>query len=216
VRKIYDISMPIQIGMPVWKNKPEKQPALEITRDFSTHNVRETRLHLDAHTGTHIDAPLHMIEGGRSIDTIAMEQLIRPCRVIDLTHVSNSIGTKELEAAQPEPGDFLLLKTRNSFCDGYTPDFVFLNEDGAGFLAQAGVSGVGIDALGIERDQPGHPTHKKLFAAGIVIIEGLRLKDIEPGSYLLVAAPLKLVGIDAAPARVLLLSLKSTVTASQS
>lgn len=216
MRKIYDISMAIHEGMPVWKNKPEKRPAFEITVDHPTHHVRETRLHLDAHTGTHVDAPLHMVEGGRTVDTLAVEQLVRPCRVIDLTHVASAITAKDLEAAEPQPGDFLLFKTRNSFCDEFVPDFIYLSENGADFLAQAGVSGVGIDALGIERDQPGHPTHKRLFSAGIVVIEGLRLKDVEPDRYLLVAAPLKLVGLDAAPARVLLISMKSTVSASAS
>lgn len=83
-------------------------------------------------------------------------------------------------------------------------DFVYVAQDAAELLAACGVHGVGIDALGIERSQPGHPTHKTLFDKDIIVIEGLRLEDVPQGQYLLFALPMPLVGLDAAPARVLL------------
>jgi arylformamidase len=110
-----------------------------------------------------------------------------------------------LEKFDIRSGDFVLLKTRNSDHDGFDFEFVYLAEDGARYLAERNVAGVGIDALGIERSQPGHPTHKTLFGAGVVIIEGLRLKEVREGSYFMVAAPIKLMETEAAPARVLLL-----------
>ncbi|EKS54207.1 cyclase, partial [Citrobacter freundii ATCC 8090 = MTCC 1658 = NBRC 12681] len=92
----------------------------------------------------------------------------------------------------------------NSWEDAFSFEFVYLAQDGAAYLAEKGVRGVGTDALGIERSQEGHPTHKTLFGAGVIVIEGLRLREVPAGKYFMVAAPLKLVGTDAAPARVLL------------
>ncbi|GMA49633.1 cyclase [Alicyclobacillus contaminans] len=205
-RLVYDISMPIYEGMPVYKNKPEKQPSFTITSDFSHGSVRETRVALDVHCGTHVDAPLHMVENGATIDTIALNELVRPCRVVDLTHVVDGITAQDLESLSISAGDFLLFKTKNSWDTTFNPEFIYLKEDGARFLAERRVAGVGIDALGIERSQPGHPTHKALFACGAIVIEGLRLADVPAGQYLMVAAPIALQGLDAAPARVLLLA----------
>lgn len=203
---LIDISMPICPGMPVYKNKEEKQPVFETTSDFATASAHETRLHMDAHTGTHIDAPLHMLEGGATIESIPLTQLVRSCRVVDLTSVRGGIGAADLDPVQPLPGEFLLFKTRNSWDDTFNPEFVYVAADAAERLAAAGVAGVGIDGLGIERAQPGHETHKRLMNAGVVIIEGLRLAGVATGVYTMVAAPLALLGIDAAPARVFLLA----------
>jgi arylformamidase len=202
--KIYDITMPIFEGMPVYKNKPEKQPKFETTSDFGTGSSHETRIHIDVHTGTHIDAPLHMIPDGKTIESIQIDQLLRPCRVLDLTSVTDAIHKSDLEPLSLSAGDFVLLKTKNSSYDTFQVDFVFVAEDAAEYLASIGVAGVGIDALGIERSQPEHPTHTRLMGAGAVIIEGLRLQDVPAGEYLMMALPLRLIGLDAAPARVVL------------
>jgi len=203
--RLYDISMPIFEGMPVYKNKPEKQPKVEVLQDFTAASAYESRIHMDAHTGTHVDAPLHMIPGGETFESISLERLVGRCRVLDLTHVTDGISKEDLERHYPVAGEFLLLKTLNSQENGFMPEFVYLTEDGAKYLAELGIRGVGIDALGVERSQAGHPTHKALFGSNVIIIEGLRLGEVEPGDYLLVAAPLKMVGTEAAPARVLLI-----------
>ena len=201
---IIDISMPIHPGMPVYKNKPEKRPHFETTSDFPADGAHETRIAMDAHTGTHVDAPLHMLPGGAASESIALERLVRPCRVLDLRAAGGALRSADLAPFAPQPGEFLLLKTANSLDEQFNPEFSFLAEDGARLLADCRIAGVGIDALGIERAQPGHPTHKILFAAGIVIVEGLRLARVEPGSYMLAVAPLALLGSDAAPARAFL------------
>jgi len=200
--KIYDITAPIFEGMPVYKNKPEKQP--KITRATNAH-VTESRLELDVHSGTHIDAPLHMINDGDTFETISLEQLVRPVKVLDLTHVIDGITKEDLEKFDLQENDFVLFKTRNSGDEGFNPEFIFLKEDGAQYLAELKITGVGIDALGVERSQPNHPTHKALFGANIIVIEGLRLQEVEAGTYFMIAAPLKLIGTDAAPARVILM-----------
>ena len=206
--KIYDVSMPITEAIPVYKNNPEKRPQLETTADFSSHGFHETRVHMDVHTGTHLDAPLHMVENGASIDSLSLEQLVRSCRVLDLTHVTDRIVAADLVDQAIEEGEFLLLKTKNShrdLADGFDFEFVFVSEDAARYLAEQKVAGVGVDGLGVERSQSGHPTHKILFEQDSIILEGLQLGEVPAGSYLMVAAPLKLVGVDAAPARVLLI-----------
>ncbi|MFX3673563.1 MAG: cyclase family protein [Paenisporosarcina sp.] len=200
--KIYDISAPIFEGMPVYKNKTEKQP--KISRTTNAH-VTESRLELDVHSGTHIDAPLHMVNDGETFETIPLEQLVGSVKVLDLTHVDDAITKNDLEKFELHEQEFLLFKTKNSGDEGFNPEFVYLKEDGAQYLAELKIRGVGIDALGVERSQPNHPTHKALFGANIIVIEGLRMKEIEAGAYFMVAAPLKLIGTDAAPARVILM-----------
>ncbi|PEP48367.1 cyclase family protein [Bacillus pseudomycoides] len=199
--KIYDITAPIFEGMTVYKNKPEKQP--QFSRTTNAH-ITESRITLDVHTGTHIDAPLHMINEGATFESIPLEKLVGPVKVFDLTTVEDGITITDLQHLDIQENDFILFKTRNSFEDEFNYEFIFLKEDGAHYLAKRNIRGVGIDALGVERSQPGHPTHKALFDANIIVIEGLRLKNVPADQYFMVAAPLKLVGTDASPARVLL------------
>ncbi|UOE92045.1 cyclase family protein [Alkalihalobacillus sp. LMS39] len=200
--KVFDISSPIYEGMPVYKNKPEKQPKLQTATNGY---VTESRLDLDVHTGTHIDSPLHMVTDGDTFESIEIEKLVCPCKVFDLTHVDEKITAEDLKQFEISKDDFVLFKTKNSFDEEFNFDFIFLAECGASYLAEKQIRGVGIDALGVERAQEGHPTHKTLFGHDIIVIEGLQLKEIESGEYLMVAAPLKLIGTDASPARVLLL-----------
>ncbi|MFX3625561.1 MAG: cyclase family protein [Ectobacillus sp.] len=201
MKKMYDITVPIYEGMPVYKNKPEKQPVIN---KVTNGHVTESTLKMDAHTGTHIDAPLHMINEGDTFETLDIEKLVGEAKVFDLTNVEGGITAEDLADLDIQKGDFVLFKTKNSFDEGFNFEFVYLAESSAKLLAEKGVRGVGIDALGVERAQEGHPTHKTLFANNIIVIEGLTFKEVEAGTYFMVAAPLKLVGTDAAPARVLL------------
>ncbi len=159
--KIYDISIAIHLEMAVYKNLQEKRPSFQVTSDFTTGSAHETRIAMDVHTGTHIDAPLHMIPGGATTDILTLESLVRDCIVIDLTKVEQAIHASDLEQTDIQKNDFVLFKTRNSFGDVDTFDFefVFVAEDAARWLAERGVAGVGVDGLGIERSQPEHPTH---------------------------------------------------------
>ncbi|WP_134700508.1 cyclase family protein [Ammoniphilus sp. YIM 78166] len=200
--KIHDISMAIYPGMTVYKNKPEKQPGFERVQN---NYVSETRVSLDVHGGTHVDAPLHMVIDGDTIETIPVENLVGPCRVLDLSHVTDGISAADFAPFDIQEEEFILLKTANSKDETFNPDFIYVNEEGARFLVEKRIKGVGIDSLGIERSQPGHPTHKTLFGAQIIIIEGLRLSEVSEGRYFMMGAPIKLLGTDASPARVLLI-----------
>ena len=161
--KIYDISMGVHYQMPVYKGKESKRPLLRVESDFSSGDVYETRLDMNMHTGTHLDMPLHMLEKGKTIETLDLEKVVTMCKVLDLTGVEGKISREDLQKKSIERGDFILLKTKNSYLDILEKDFIYLDGTGAEYLKDKGIKGVGIDSLGIERAQPEHETHKTLL-----------------------------------------------------
>lgn len=199
--KIYDVTAPIHSDMPVYKNKPEKKPSIKT--DTNGH-VTESRISIDLHTGTHVDAPLHMFNEGETIETIDIKQLVRQVKVFDLTDAEENISYDDIKDLDIEENDFVIFKTKNSWDEEFNFEFIYVAADAAKHLAEKKIAGVAIDALGIERAQEGHPTHRTLMGNGVIIMEGLQLKDIEPGQYFMVAAPLNVQKTDASPARVLL------------
>ncbi|MGG1217716.1 cyclase family protein [Priestia endophytica] len=201
--KFYDVTMSIHESMMVYKDKAEKKPVFNTSTNG---HVTETKITMDAHTGTHIDSPLHMINEGDTFETIPLDRFITKCKVLDLTTVEDGITARHLEPFEIEQNDFLVLKTTNSFHEKneFDHEFVYLKEDGAKYLIDKGIKGVATDGLGIERSQPDHGTHRSLFKEKIVIMEGFSLKDVPQGEYLMIAAPIKVTGIEAAPARVFL------------
>lgn len=204
--KILDISMPITRDMNVYKDYDAKRPVITVVSDFSTGSAYETKLEMNLHTGTHIDMPRHMLENGETIENINLEKVFTKCKVFDLTGVEDRISKEHLFGKNISEGDFILLKTKNSLVANPGKAFIYLDRTGAEYLAGKKVCGVGIDALGIERDQPGHETHKQLLSTGAVILEGLLLRDIEEGEYFLVALPLNVSGAEAGPVRAVLLA----------
>lgn len=202
--KLYDISLEIYRGMTVYKDKEEKQPKLEVRRSFADGNIYESRICMDLHTGTHLDSPLHVFQEGDSIEKLELKRLITRCRVLDFTYKNGFISAGDFQDKNIVPGEFLLLKTKNSFINNYSPDFVYLDGDGAHYLVRQKVKGVGIDSLGIERGQPDYITHKKLLGVEAIVLEGLKLADVEEGEYILIALPLKIRGAEASPIRAIL------------
>jgi arylformamidase len=188
--KIYDISMKIFYEMPVYKGKDAKRPVINVESDFTSGSVFETKLEMNMHTGTHIDRSLHVLPGGSTVDTLDLGKVITKCKVFDFNNVEERISEEQLSQKNIEKDDFIILKTKNSFEDILEGEFIYLDRNGAEYLRSKNIKGVGIDSLGIERNQPRHETHKILLGAGIVILEGLRLKDVEEGEYLLAAASL--------------------------
>jgi arylformamidase len=204
--KIYDISMTIEESMQVWKSYEHKKPKITNVQNHDEGKPHESLLAMNVHTGTHVDAPLHMLAGGETIETIPLERLVGPARVLDLTHAKDFITKEDLEPFAIQRGERILLKTSSSFSEDFLLDFVFLREDGAKYLADIGVGLVATDALGIERAQAEYPTHRTLMRNDVIIVEGVRLKEVTAGNYTLVIAPLKLTGIDASPARAFLMA----------
>ena len=198
--EIIDISVPVRPGMITYPGDPTV--SLERVSSIADGAVANlSRLDFGVHSGTHVDAPLHFIDGAPAAEALPLDVLIGPARVLDLT------GAERLDAAAfegVELGERVLLKTRNSELwerDTFADEFLALTEDGARALIDGGVRLVGIDYLSVGDEG----AHHALLGAGVVAIEGLDLRGVEPGEYQLVCAPLKLVGSDGAPARALLI-----------
>lgn len=204
--KIYDISWPISPDITAYKDK--KTVIFEQSKSFEKDAVRETTITLGAHTGTHIDAPSHFIKDGKTIDQLDLANVIGPCKVFDMSDISDAITQDHIKNLAIHAGDIVLFKTKNSAAkpnSAFNANFIYLAFSGAQCLVERKVRTVGIDYLGIERGQQGHLTHRILFEHAITIIEGLRLTTVNKGSYFLYCLPLNLIGLEAAPARAILI-----------
>jgi arylformamidase len=206
--EIFDISLTVREGMAAWPGllAPRLDGAERMARGDA---VNVTDCHFCAHTGTHIDAPFHHLASGAAVDQLRWDGLLGRADVVDCTQAGAGITAAELDRAAPS-GPILLLKTGNSqtrrTLDFWDARYVCLEPDAAEWIRSRGFRGVGIDSLGIERfGSPSGAAHKILLEAGIVILEGLDLRGIEPGAYWLACLPLKLHGADGAPARALLI-----------
>lgn len=203
--KFIDISWPITKGMTEYKDRATLK--IEHFATYESRGFEESTISMGTHTGTHIDAPRHFIEDGKTIDQINLEQLNGPCQVLDLTNIEEKITKQDLEKIEIEPNKIILLKTKNSFLSpiaSFNPNFVYLETSGAEYLASLPVKAVGIDYLGIERNQPSHETHLAFLSKDMPIIEGLRLEKASNKSYNLICLPLKTESLEAAAARCLL------------
>lgn len=204
--KILDISWPISTAITGYKDKHVVN--FEDVKHFVVDNARETNICLSSHTGTHVDAPSHFLKDGKTIEEVHLERLVGPCKVLDLMHVQEKITRDDIQDYDIQEHDIVLFKTSNSMyhaTDKFSPQFVYLEVSGAEYLAQKKVKAVGIDYLGIEHSQPGHLTHRTLMHADVIIIEGLRLGHVEPGVYQFICLPLYIIGLEAAPARAILM-----------
>jgi len=200
----YDISMPIRVGMPVYKNYPDKTPSFEVVRTFEQNTVFETNITMNLHTGTHLDFPKHTLPDGATSTGHDLTPLIGSATVYDLTAVAAGIDIADLEPLNIQAGDFVLFKTKSSWDTTFNPDFIYVNESAAKYLVEQKVRGVGVDALGVERAQPGHPTHDLLLSNGVIILEGIQLKEVPQGTYKMTCLPLKIDGVEALPVRAIL------------
>jgi len=164
-------------------------------------------LHMSAHAGTHVDAPRHFFDNGLGVDALPLEMLIGRARVIEVTS-RRGIGADELTGADLSEEVRVLIKTHNSKLWGspeFHRDYVGVTEAGAKHLVDHGIKLVGVDYLSVEEfKKPGAPAHRVLLGGGTIVIEGLNLRDVEPGVYEMFCLPLRVVGADGAPARVVL------------
>src|SRR5437588_9108502 len=194
--------------MAVYRGNPPVRirPAMTLR----TNGVNLSELCLGSHTGTHIDAPVHFIKGGKGIDAVDLERFIGPAWVADLRRVKGGIGAADLARARIASGvRRVLLRTTNSRwwhpARAFRTDFVYLAPDGADWLVERGAQLVGIDYLSIEGyGVPGAPTHKRLLGAGIPILEGLDLFNVRPGRWQMAAFPLRIEDGDAGLTRAVL------------
>jgi arylformamidase len=215
--KIHDVSVLVHNGIPTWPGDPKF--SMSLASSIAKGDVINlTRLEMGAHTGTHMDAPVHFYRDGSGIDELALEVLMGPCRVFDLAGLTGHISAATLETCDWRGSDGasvtrVLFKTRNSrhWANDdreFDKEFIALTADAAMYLVHRGVKLVGVDYLSVEPYGSGgrFPVHQTLLGAGVVIIEALNLSDVAAGDYELIALPLKLQGADGAPARVVLRS----------
>lgn len=210
---IIDISMPVKEKMVVWP----KSLKPHFRRVFSHERGdlwAQTELGFDLHTGTHIDAPLHRIRSGASLDKMPLETLVGPAFVVFLPKVKAITADVLNELNLPKDTNRLLFKTSNSnFWSkktiGFQKKFVALTVDGAQWLAGHKIKLVGNDYLSVGQfTKDGKiqaEVHRILLGKGIVLLEGLNLSGVKPGDYQLMCLPLKLVGTEAAPCRAVLI-----------
>lgn len=208
--KIHDISVTISENIPVYRG----DPGVEISTFKaigSGDSANASQISMGLHTGTHVDAPNHFIDGTKRVHELDPQKLIGPCRVL-------AVGDDVIAIEPEHVGDItgvtrVLFKTRNSEFwstpdEGFRADFTYITPETARLLADSGVVLVGIDYLSIEKSgSPGRPVHTTLLKNEIVILEGVDLRGIEPGDYELICAPLKYDGAtgDGSPARTFLI-----------
>ena len=199
--------MPIVNGMVSYPGGPEvRLSAHSEVRHGDSANV--SRLELSSHTGTHVDTAKHFDDSGGGVETLSLDDLIGPAVVVHLADEVRSVGPAELERHDLLGRKRVLLRTRNSELQQkseFVRDYTWLAREGAEWLVKRGVRLVGTDYLSIEQFRSGHHrAHRALLAAGVVIVEGLALAGIAPGPYRLICLPLRLEGLDGAPARAVL------------
>ena len=170
-----------------------------------------SHLAFGAHTGTHIDAPVHFLAGGGGINSMDIEAFVGPCVVADMRQVTGLITDEDLDAAGvPDDCERLLVLTRNSGWSrhdtDFRPDYVAFDHSAAVWCLDHGVRLLGNDYLSVEAyESEGFPVHKTLLTAGVALLEGTDLEGVTPGSYDLVALPILIPGSDGAPVRAVLI-----------
>lgn len=206
-RKIIDISKSLSHTTAVW---PGCDPfRLELNRSYENDNIQDSNLHMNLHTGTHMDAPLHAIENSSSVEELSLHLLIGQAQVVDVR------GHKKIDkeilnkACKGKPGNRLLLKTDYSKVPSNTfdEDFPALTFDAAEWVVEQKISVVGIDSPSIQLfSEDENKIHIKLLKSGIPILEHLALSEVNEGLYQLIALPLKIKGAEASPVRAVLLA----------
>jgi arylformamidase len=202
VPEIIDVSVPVSPSTVSWEN--ESIPVIErVSSIEGGDGYNLSRLVFGTHTGTHVDAPLHFLDRGGSVDRLPLDALIGPVLVVDARKVAQEIDVELIERELPPGCERVIFSTRNSGLwdePCFDGDFVGISPGGAALLVERGVRLVGIDYLSVGAAE----THRELLAHGVVCLEGLDLRGVAAGSYRLVCLPLRIAAADGAPARALL------------
>jgi arylformamidase len=208
---LIDITAPLRPDLPTWPEEPGLSRT--VTSDVAEGDpATVSELHLGAHTGTHVDAPVHFLPDGGGVEALPLDVLAGPAVVVDLSAVDGAVEAEDLDAADIPPGTTrLLLKTRNSGWSradtAFREDFAGLTESAGRWCLDHGIRLVANDYLSIEpfgAEERGHPVHHLLLGAGVVIVEGVDLDGVDPGTWELAVLPLAVPGGDGAPARAVL------------
>ena len=209
--RVIDISLPIGPDLLTWPGDPPV--TIERTRHLGVDGANVSELRIGTHTGTHVDPPVHFVDGAAGIDQVPLDLLLGAVFVADARGMTGALGPGELEELAIPPGSTrVLLKSDNSELWRSLPvdfpgEYVCLSGDGARWVVEREIRLIGVDFLSVEqKGAPGHPAHVELLSNGVVIIEGLNLGDVEPGPASLACMPLRIVDGDGGPARAVLLA----------
>jgi len=212
--RIYDVSVPLSAATPTYPGDPgiDIKQWLTLAKGDAA-NV--SLINFGLHSGTHVDAPAHFIEGGAKVDSLPLESLMGEAEVVEVPDRKHVIDEYFINANCLRGSQRILFKTRNSAFwnnteNGFREDYTYLAADAARRLVELGIKLVGIDYLSVEQfNSVGFQTHHALLSRGVVILEGLDLRAVTPGVYELICLPLKIAGGsgDGAPARVILRTL---------
>jgi arylformamidase len=209
--QLHDVSLSIGLDTLTWPGDPPV--GVERTKHLAVHGSNVSDLRIGTHTGTHVDPPLHFVEGADGVDRVPLDLLVGPCVVSDARGMRGRLGPSELDRLDVPAGtERLLLRSDNSDLWRRLPaefpaEYVCLSPDGAAWVVERGIRLLGVDFLSVEqKGAPGHPTHVELLSNGVVVVEGLNLGEVEPGPYTLVVLPLKIVDGDGGPARAILIA----------
>jgi arylformamidase len=204
--KIFDVTVPISKNLPVYPGDPPVKIERKATIDKKDAKYNLSRYSFSSHVGTHVDAPFHFIADGKTVDQLPLELLMGRARVVEVT--SPRIDEAALKEFDFTADARVLFKTRNSYLwsqPGFVQDYVYITPGAARALVNQGIKLVGIDYLSVEKfGSDTFDTHLTLLGAGTLIIEGLDLREIEPGDYELICLPMKIQDGDGSPARVIL------------
>mgnify|MGYP005847578039 CR=1 FL=1 len=200
-----DLSVPLREGMPTYPgDQPfSLQPLLRIAEGKA---CNLSAIQMGTHTGTHVDPPWHFVADGITVDRLPLDLLIGKAYVVSVRNVPAVTAHALQSASIPDGVERLLIQTDNSFGSwdkaDFQPDFVYLTADAAEWLVQRDIRLVGIDYLSVEQFRAPEPrAHRTLLGAGVIIVEGLNLQELEPGWWRFICLPLRIEGADGAPAR---------------
>jgi len=197
--KIYDVSRSLSRETLVYPG--DIHPTFH-QEDRGQYLISELRL--STHTGTHIDAPVHYLKTGLTIDTVPLSRLIGKCRVLDMSGAGHAITAEHLKGRMDGVSRFFL-KTSFSGTDRFEENYPSLSADAAYMIAELGMKCVGIDTPSIESYNGNGTVHRTILSCNCIIIELLDLSSVKEGDYDMVALPLRLKGLDGSPARVVLM-----------
>ena len=205
--RVHDISRPLRAGIPVWPgDTPFDFGFVARIRDGSSVNVG--RIEMSVHTGAHVDAPLHFDDAGQDAASMPIERYVGPCFVADVRPSDRGIRPQDLPAALREAvatHPRVLLRSYAKRPDGFDEHMAHATPELADWLAAHGVFLLGVDSDSMDAfESKDLPAHNRLNEHGISILEGIDLSGIEPGSYELIALPLRIEGADGSPVRAVL------------
>lgn len=202
--RVLDLSHPIHAGMPVYPGTP--RPGVAPANTIAEHGFAERLLTLSSHTGTHMDAPAHLLEGGRALDSYPPARFVGPGCVVDLAGFGLATSLLHDQEERLRGCAFALLRTGWSRFWGspeYFRGFPALTIEAASWLASLGLSAVGVDAISVDPvESTDLPVHRVLLGAGVLLIENLtNLEHLPPSGFTVCSLPLPLADADGAPCR---------------